>query len=141
RAEGARHPRPGETGDARDEDAHRDKTTRRAPGGSTTPPPTPGGSTTPPPTPGGSATPPPTPGGSATPPARPGGSLDPSVAVLEPYDVVELGGRHLEDVRVDERAHAMARPRWDVPAVAGTEPHGRARLVSVTDLELERTRE
>src|SRR5262249_19812708 len=94
---------PGETGDTRDDDAHRAHARRRN--------------------------------------ARITRSLDAPVPVLESHDVVELGGRHLEDVRVDERAHAVARPGRDVPAVARTEPHGRARVVFATDLELERARE
>src|SRR5215831_19220962 len=46
--------------------------------------------------------------------ARPGSS----VAVLDAYDVVELGGRDLDDVAVLDAGHAVQRPRRDVEDVA-----------------------
>ena len=41
-----------------------------------------------------------------------------SVPILEPYDVVQLGRRHLEDVAVFDRRHAVNSLRRDVDALA-----------------------
>src|SRR5215207_4488689 len=45
------------------------------------------------------------------------------VTVLEPHDVVELGGRRLEHVAVGDGLHVVNRARRDAERVAHREPH------------------
>src|SRR5919198_5393794 len=68
-------------------------------------------------------------------------SLHPPVAVLEADHVVQLGGRHLEDVGVLAGRDAVARARRDVPAVARPEPDRPPLPAFVAHLEVQAPRE
>src|SRR3954467_4485765 len=60
--------------------------------------------------------------GSSWAPSWPAGSLPP-VAVLEPNDVVQLGGGRLEHVAVGDGFHVVNRARRDPEGVAHPQTH------------------